>query len=257
MEDKRICTLVRELLPQYDAGVCSDEVRTEIDGHLKECGECDRAYADVHASAKELEIERFIKKQKKRKILGGISLGLAAVVAVGGGFTLYKAFYRKTVYTSADTVGFFIQTGRDEGQTVRVEYKIVLESHPENPGRSMESFEMTVFSEDGEILLELDPAGDKMFSPSVFEVQDGFFLPVSVRPFESNYIDQKYYGTFYAENDLTGFLLSSPGKYLLCCPGADITEAAAQIREYDDRFSASGWNITEDDWNGELLLDDH
>ncbi len=242
MEDKRICTLVRELLPQYDAGVCSEEVRAEIHEHLRECDECDQAYADVHASAKELEIERFIKKRKKRKLIGGISLILAGVIVVGMGIRIYRNIPETEVYTSPiNAQGYFIREGDVEGQTVHLNYKIAWTKNEVLNSKMLRSMTVTVSDENGEILLEIAPKEDERWFP-IEQLEDGMvcanLLTFNVPEWKSEQEEFRLtdHGNLYATANMESFIFNKPGEYILVSPSTKDWQAYGTVKDFVDLF---------------------
>lgn len=242
MEDKRICPLVRELLPQYDAGVCSEEVRAEIDEHLKECDECNQAYADVHASAKELEIEQFIKKRKKRKLLDTIALGLAAVIAVGAGIRISLHLHNIPVievHTSpADAQGYLIQKGDEEGQTVRLEYEIVWEQAKDEVMR-LNDFNLKAFSERDELLFVINLGENEEWFP-VGQLPDGTTCTSLMTIELVQRWDEHHYpvkiADLYATENMESFLLNNPGEYLLVYPSEEDWQAYNAVHDFVELF---------------------
>ncbi len=270
MEDKRICTLVRELLPQYDANACSEEVRAEIHEHLRECDECDQAYADVHASAKELEIERFIKKRKKRKLLGGISLILVGIIVVGMSLQIYRNIPETEVYTSTEnTQGYFIRRGDAEGQTVQVVYEVVWEKiqlhKKDDYEMRLRNMNFTVLDENKEILLNIRQAEDEMWFPSG-QLEDGSIC-ISLLSMSGSQKDDEFnslidYGNLYATENMESFILSKPEEYILSCPSTEDWQAYDAVKDFVKLFnlyplivSPSGSSIYDAmlNWNGGML----
>lgn len=79
------CDLIRDLLPLYHDGICSEVSKTLVNEHLKECADCMRALeaidAEIHVPKQEFDAAKPLKaikrKWKKRTWLKGVCIGLA------------------------------------------------------------------------------------------------------------------------------------------------------------------------------------
>ena len=82
------CEMVRDLLPLYHDGVCSELSRTLVEAHLKECGDCSRVLMDMKEELNMPKLETdetkplksIRKKWKKRTWLKGMLIGLVVFV---------------------------------------------------------------------------------------------------------------------------------------------------------------------------------
>ena len=79
---KLSCNVARDLLPLYHDGVCSDESRSLVEAHLKECPECTAVLTELRGEievpheepddgAALAQIGRQVKKGRKRAWLKG------------------------------------------------------------------------------------------------------------------------------------------------------------------------------------------
>lgn len=89
------CSMIKDLLPLFQDGVCSEESSRAVEEHLKECGECSRYHAMLRndctfaktqkSSEEEVRMAESLKKVRKKwnirqkRILAG---GVAAVLMV-------------------------------------------------------------------------------------------------------------------------------------------------------------------------------
>lgn len=88
------CDIVRDLLPLYEDGLCSEESRRAVEEHLATCGACRKllpeapAETDSPAAGSEREdgvlrgISQEWKRQKRRSRRRGILLGMALLLAL-------------------------------------------------------------------------------------------------------------------------------------------------------------------------------
>lgn len=90
---KLSCKVIEDMLPMYYDGVCSDESATLVEEHLKECPQCSRVLADLHAGVnipenpvndlKPLEgIQAEWKKEKRRSAKKGACVTLVVIAAL-------------------------------------------------------------------------------------------------------------------------------------------------------------------------------
>ena len=90
---KLSCNVVRDLLPLYHDGVCSDESRALVEAHLDSCPDCTgilrelRGEIEVPHEAPDdraplKKLERSVKKDKKNAWLRGAAAVLAVVLVV-------------------------------------------------------------------------------------------------------------------------------------------------------------------------------
>lgn len=47
--EKKDCDIIRDLIPSYADGICSEATRRWVDAHLASCGECDRVLRDCRS----------------------------------------------------------------------------------------------------------------------------------------------------------------------------------------------------------------
>lgn len=89
------CNVIKDLLPLYHDGVCSNESRTIVEEHLQECSECRQYYEmlmdsdsveeqsyDAENEAKKATFIHGIKRRvRKKQIIAGVIAVVAVVVA--------------------------------------------------------------------------------------------------------------------------------------------------------------------------------
>ncbi len=84
------CKLIQDLLPLYYDGVCSDESREIIEGHLSECAECSRIFGEIReadsvsipaAPIHEMQKANSLKKVKRKILRKQILIAAAVLVA--------------------------------------------------------------------------------------------------------------------------------------------------------------------------------
>ena len=83
---KQTCEMIRDLLPLYADGVCSEESRKAVNEHLASCKECSDMLQKMNqkvAIAAETDITA-VKKIKKRIFLGKLILTLVSAAAAFG-----------------------------------------------------------------------------------------------------------------------------------------------------------------------------
>ena len=82
------CEVIRDLLPLYQDGACSEESRGLVEAHLKECEECRRIAEEL----KQSEIERSLRSERESVLAYGTRAfrrrSAAVGSAVSGAFTL-------------------------------------------------------------------------------------------------------------------------------------------------------------------------
>ena len=93
------CNIVRDLIPLYIDGVCSDESADVIEEHLKECSSCREVYDEMNTSHLVYSDERAVRKPLKRVKEYKASLLLAALMLVSFAIiTVGVAFESSTSY---------------------------------------------------------------------------------------------------------------------------------------------------------------
>lgn len=94
------CEMVRDLLPLYHDGVCSEVSGTLVEEHLKECKECNRMRKNMEAEIEMPKLEAdeakplksIWRKWRKKAWIKGICIGLAVfLVAVTAWFELTQS----------------------------------------------------------------------------------------------------------------------------------------------------------------------
>lgn len=110
------CEIIRDLLPLYADGLCSDATKSEIEEHIKDCPQCTQSLenyrkkinSDAETNKKNmLESAGFIKagrKIKRIRIKSIISLVLVIILAVVNGVLIYGQYERTSGIPSYDTV---------------------------------------------------------------------------------------------------------------------------------------------------------
>lgn len=88
---KYTCDLIQDLLPLYLDGVCSEESKEAIEGHLPDCSDCKEFYA-VMCEADRIEIDAHSEERERQK--------------VASFQTVKKKLFRKWILT-----GFFTVVG--------------------------------------------------------------------------------------------------------------------------------------------------
>lgn len=105
------CKIIEDLLPLYHDGVCSEESKQLVEEHLSQCEECrnllNQIDGELVAPSQDTDIRvlegisKAVRKGKKKALIAGISITLAAVfllfAAVSGWwycheYTYYSAF---------------------------------------------------------------------------------------------------------------------------------------------------------------------
>lgn len=107
------CKLIRDLLPLYHDGVCSEESSAAVEAHLADCEECQTQYqalrdsdrvapAPAEGDDRKADALRQVKRKLNRKKLLACALAvvLTAALCVGVGMFLTSA----TVYEPADVI---------------------------------------------------------------------------------------------------------------------------------------------------------
>lgn len=101
------CKIVQDLLPLYHDGVCSEESRKLVEAHLAECENCKRMLEEmdgewvlpevVQDELKPLEeINKVVKKGKRRALFKGVAITMAVIVLLFGVVNVwwYVGYYR-------------------------------------------------------------------------------------------------------------------------------------------------------------------
>ena len=100
---KLSCHVTRDLLPLYHDGVCSDESRTLVEDHLRDCAECNAMLKELrgeievpHESPDDRAVLKKLGKNVKRAWIRGAAAVLAVVLAV---FTGVNVWWYTGVYS--------------------------------------------------------------------------------------------------------------------------------------------------------------
>lgn len=93
------CSIIQDLLPNYIDDLTSEETKTEIEKHLKECEDCQKIYKDMSANVPKLieteekEIDVFKKVKKKLKIRNIIITAFICIL-IFFGFYIFANNYK-------------------------------------------------------------------------------------------------------------------------------------------------------------------
>ena len=96
-EEKRNCKIIEDLLPAYIDNILSEETRTFVEMHLKECPNCEQTYQEMIAEIKKEDVQntenvKIIKKYKRKirtlKII--VALTIFIILAVGFGTLSFR-----------------------------------------------------------------------------------------------------------------------------------------------------------------------
>ncbi len=92
MKEKRNCKIIEDLLPAYIDNILSEDTKTFVEEHLKECPNCEQTYKEMTAEIKKEDVQnteniKIIKKYKRKiKTLKiAVSLVILIIVVVGFG----------------------------------------------------------------------------------------------------------------------------------------------------------------------------
>lgn len=88
------CDIVRDLLPLYLDDVCSDASRKFIETHLKNCEKCNAEFNIMSEVSKEANnkkeeknaFKNFSKSMKKKTVYKAMTITLASLLVIGGGY---------------------------------------------------------------------------------------------------------------------------------------------------------------------------
>jgi hypothetical protein len=109
------CEIIRDLMPSYCDGLCSDATKSAVEAHVSSCESCGKVLdvmqstvrfrpAADDAEKKNIEsIARFLKRTKFKALLIGL---LAATVPFAVGIFLYNATHWENTAVSPDMVTF-------------------------------------------------------------------------------------------------------------------------------------------------------
>ncbi len=87
------CDIVRDLLPLYLDNVCSDTSRKFVENHLKACKKCNAEFKIMSEVQKEDNkkeeknaFKNFSKSMKKKTVYKAMTIAIAALLMIGGGY---------------------------------------------------------------------------------------------------------------------------------------------------------------------------
>lgn len=99
---KHNCEIIRDLLPLYCDGVCSEASKKAVEEHLEECALCKAVYRDLSKDA-DIQPINISEEKGKAKVLKGvkkkiilkriISVVIAVVIAASGGLLAAKILF--------------------------------------------------------------------------------------------------------------------------------------------------------------------
>lgn len=99
---KNNCEIIRDLLPLYCDGVCSEASKKAVEEHIEECAPCKAVYRDLSKEAdiplinanEEKDKAKVLKSVKKKIILKRIiAVVVAVVIAASGGLLAAKMLF--------------------------------------------------------------------------------------------------------------------------------------------------------------------
>ncbi len=181
MDEKKLCPLVRDLLPGLIDGVVSSETEAMLRTHLDGCDTCREMYEQLakpeeQRPSEELPVEKFVKKHKRKQWLLGVLCGIVLCVGASVGYDLYRVFSvrlaneqelteqlaqelasqpKMTEVSYAWDAGYFLTEAGAESQ-VSVTMEAVILDYPavesQEPRSTLSVKNLTAFSETGEIL---------------------------------------------------------------------------------------------------------
>ncbi len=153
--EKISCNVIKDLLPLYEDGFCSDETKKLVENHISECEDCKRELENIKKcpvfsenDAKEFEAVKKagkkIKKSRKKAVIKAVCISLVVCIALGI-FTacefvrssLEYSFWNSPVCTQGASQSFndnpsFSYTPKHNGQTALGNCKINLPKKYEN-----------------------------------------------------------------------------------------------------------------------------
>ncbi len=134
MNDK--CEIVRDLMPLYVDGVCSNTSKELVENHIEECAECEAEYKKLVDQSVNISVSdddtqaikkagKKLKKDRKKSVLKGVAITLAAVILLSGLlFPDIMVKLAKTEYTRCENIDMKVYNHADGkvkiGNLVRV-----------------------------------------------------------------------------------------------------------------------------------------
>jgi len=104
------CKIIEDLLPLYHDGVCSEESRQMVEEHLSQCEECRKLLnqidGEIVSPAKDTDIKMLkgiskeVRRGRKRALIAGSSITLAAVLLLFIGISVWWYCYEYTYYSA-------------------------------------------------------------------------------------------------------------------------------------------------------------
>ncbi len=185
--DKITCNIIKDLLPLYSDGVCSEDSKETIEEHLKECEECSKALQEgvdqfIPLDTPKAEVEKAvkktakkIKKDKKKAVIKALSVVFAVLICTSflGYFKITKEMYHQHYFDLIlPAKSSKIEISKSEGKAPNTQTKFgsfyLDESHGKYEIKEENDF-VTFNFEDGKIIriLKIDSSGsnknDKLF----------------------------------------------------------------------------------------------
>ena len=145
---KHNCEVVRDLLPLYHDGVCSQESRMMVEEHLKECEACKEELEEIkkevsvpNASMKDAAQawKTLVRNLWLRRIAATVLVAVLTVAAVIAGIEIYKWDQKRTIWMGADELecaAYRLADGRVYLEFNGKEHKITVTESPNDPAES-------------------------------------------------------------------------------------------------------------------------
>ncbi len=189
MDEKKLCPLVRDLLPGLIDGVVSSEAEEILRGHLDGCEECRGMYEKMtlpeEVVTEEIPVEKYVKKHKILQwILGVFSGILLCVLTVAGiaGYMMVGEEMPEEIAVSHVWNGGYLVTA-DGGQKVaeiRIEGTRLRYRNHRKGENSLMIHALVAIGENGEELLRIEPDKFEDISPMPMTddgvVENGFLI---------------------------------------------------------------------------------
>ena len=145
---KHNCEVVRDLLPLYHDGVCSQESRMMVEEHLKECEACKEELEEIkkevsvpNASMKDAAQawKTLVRNLWLRRIAATVLVAVLTVAAVIAGIEIYKWDQKRTIWMGADELecaAYRLADGRVYLEFNGKEHKITVTESPNDPSET-------------------------------------------------------------------------------------------------------------------------
>ncbi len=196
---KHNCDIIKDLLPLYCDGVCSDASKKAVEEHLEECDECNKvcksltvdSFCPMIKSDEEENKVRFMKDVKNKILFKKIIFAVICVaVTVGTGFGIYRQCevpkwgieYSEDAFTVADYGENMVAVsynGRDYAKLERIDnITITVDGEEKNCCciRFLENISSKYITS-GKDRRPLEEGGDLMFSKEldcVYYIENGW-----------------------------------------------------------------------------------